>query len=124
MKFTIATVLVLFATAAYAVDFAAPIMALDGMTPLREQGDKGKILTLGDVAETALLSTFPDEQSLKGEDKIKRYSIARKIEDQRKDPTLTADDIALIKSLIAKAYNPLVTGNSWKLLDPASVPEK
>lgn len=124
MKLATTIAFVLFATAAHAVDFAAPIMQLDGVTPLREQGDKGKILTLGDVAETALLSTFPDEQNLKADDKIKRFTIAKKIEDQRKDPTLTADDIALIKSLIAKAYNPLVTGNSWKLLDPASVPEK
>ena len=107
---------------AYAVDFASPIMLLDGTTPLRDQGDKGKIVTLGDVAETALLSSFQDEQNLKGEDKVKRFSIARKIEDQRKDPVLTAEDIALIKNLVAKAYNPLVTGQAWKLLDPASVP--
>jgi hypothetical protein len=107
---------------AWAVDFAAPIMLLDGTTPLRDQGDRGKIVTLGDVAENALLSTFQDETSLKGEDKIKRFTIARKIEAQRKDPTLTADDIALIKTLIAKAYNPLITGQAWRLLDPASVP--
>lgn len=39
------------------------------------------------------------------------------------DPTLTADEITLIKKLVAKAYNPLVVGRTWELLDPASVPK-
>jgi hypothetical protein len=120
--FAVLTLIVLLAPAAQAVDFAAPITLIDGTTPLRDQGDKGKIVTLGDVAQTALLSTFQDEPNLKGEDKIKRFSLATKIEGQRKDPVLTADDIALIKTLIGKAYNPLITGQAWKLLDPASVP--
>jgi hypothetical protein len=118
----VAIALASISSTAYAIDFATPITQIDGTTPLRSEGDKGKIITLGDVAENALLGSFPDEQNLKGEDKIKRYAIARKIEDQRKDPVLTADEIALIKTLIAKAYNPLVTGHAWKLLDPASVP--
>lgn len=121
MKIAVVAVL-LITSPAYAVDFSTPITQIDGTTPMRDQGDKGKIVTLGDVAQNALLGSFPDEQNLKGEDKIKRYTIARKIEDQRKDPPLTADEITLIKTLIAKAYNPLVTGHAWKLLDPASVP--
>jgi len=34
---------------------------------------------------------------------------------------LTAQDIALLKNLIAKVYDPLVVGQAWAILDPASV---
>lgn len=108
----------LTAVPALAVDFSKPITQIDGTTPLRD--DKQAIYSLGDVAETALLTSYQDEGNLDGVEKNKRFWIAKKIHDQRKDPVLTADEIALIKKLIAKAYNPLVTGQAWTLLDPAS----
>jgi hypothetical protein len=108
------------ATPALAVDFAAPINNLDG-TPM--QKDDKTVLTLDDVASIALLSSYQDEPNLEGVEKNKRFWLAKKIHDQRKDPVLTADEIALIKRLIAKAYNPLVVGQAWTILDPASVPK-
>lgn len=107
-------------TPALAVDFAAPINNLDG-TPMRKE-DK-TVLTLDDVASTALLSSYQDEPNLDGVEKNKRFWLAKKIHDKSKDPVLTADEIALIKRLIAKAYNPLVVGRAWGLLDPASSPQ-
>ena len=108
------------ATPALAVDFAAPINNLDG-TAMRK--DDKTVLTLEEVASTALLSSYQDESNLDGVEKNKRFWLAKKIHDQRKDPVLTADEIALIKRLIAKAYNPLVVGQAWTILDPASVPK-
>ncbi|MFZ1006852.1 MAG: hypothetical protein WAN65_08455 [Candidatus Sulfotelmatobacter sp.] len=114
---------VLIATPAFAIDFASPIKNLDG-TPLHKSGgNDGPILTLGDVAETALVSDYRDEPNLDGAEKVKRFSIAKRIEDKRDNPTISVEDIALIKKLIAKAYNPLVTGQSWSLLDPAAAPK-
>ena len=107
-------------TPALAVDFAAPINNLDG-TPMRK--DDKTVLTLDEVASTALLSSYQDESNLDGVEKNKRFWLAKKIHDQRKDPVLTADEITLIKRLIAKAYNPLVVGQAWTILDPASVPK-
>ena len=121
MKKIILAALVLVASggSALAVDFASPMNMIDGKTPMRNE-DKS-IVTLGEVSENALLATFPDEQSLAGEEKMKRFALARKIHEQRKDPVLTAEDIALLKKLIGKAYNALVVGQAYGLLDPASV---
>ena len=78
---------------ALAVDFASPMNMIDGKTPMRNE-DKS-IVTLGDVSENALLASFPDEQSLAGEEKMKRFALARKIHEQRKDPVLTAEEVAV-----------------------------
>ena len=99
------------ATPALAVDFATSIKAIDG-TDMRKE-DKN-ILTLNDVTQNALLASYQDEQNLSGEEKVKRWVLATKIDRQRKDPVLTVDDIA---------YNPLIVGQSWELLDPASIPK-
>ena len=80
------------------------------------------LLTLAVIAENALLQAYSDEQNLSGEEKIKRYALARKIADNPKTD-LSAEEIALLKKLIAKSYNPLITGQSWHMLDPASVPK-
>lgn len=112
----------LFLTAALAIpalaaDFAKPITNLDG-TVMRDQ-DKN-IINLGTVAENALLANYPDEANLPGEEKMRRFTLARKIHDQRKDPALSAEEVALVKKLIAKAYSPLITGEAWQMLDPAA----
>ena len=124
MKTYLKTVLVAaaiaFSAPAVAADFAATINNLDG-TPMRK--DDKTVLTLGEVATTALLSAYQDEPNVDGIEKNKRFWLAKKIHDQRKDPVLTVDEIAMIKKLIAKAYNPLVVGQSWTLLDPASAPK-
>lgn len=109
-----------FAVPALAVDFGSPIKQLDGSVM---RTDDKQVLTLDTVVENALLASYPDEQTLSGEEKVKRFKLAVRIHDQRKDPTLTADETALIKKLVAKAYNPLVVGQAWTLLDPASVPK-
>lgn len=120
LKIIVAAAAIAVAAPALAVDFGATINGLDGK-PM--QKDDKTTLSLEEVATTALLSSYPDEQNLDGVEKNKRFWLAKKIHDQRKDPVLTADEIALIKRLIAKAYNPLVVGQAWTILDPASVPK-
>lgn len=112
--------MVMIVLPANAIDFASPIKTVNGEEMRKE--DKN-ILTLNDVVQNALLASYPDEQNLAGDEKVKRWSLAMKIDRQRKDPTLTADEIALIKKLVGKAYGPLIVGQAWTMLDPASVPK-
>lgn len=150
---TIAVTVALTATPALAttIDFSAPITQLDGkpFTKIGELSDvekkvvgelaaKGYTIgepdpsTLGLVAKNALLATYQDEPTLSGDDKVKRYGLALKIQDATGDKAglfhgqldLKAGEIELLKKLIAKSYNPLVAGQAWKILDPASMPKE
>ena len=96
---------------------------LDGTVMRIGDAEKGKSLTLADVAENALLSDYRDEQNLDGVEKLKRWTLAKKIEDTKSSVTLNADEIALIKKLVGKAYNPLVYGEMVQAIDPASLPK-
>ena len=78
----------------------------------------GPVATLGAVSVNALVATYQDEQRLSGEDKVKRWELAMRI---KKLPSgaadLTAEEVALIKSLIAKAYGPIIVGQAWAMLE-------
>ena len=120
--YAIAAALLAISLPAHAADFTAPIMQIDGSKPMHETTDeKSPVLTLATVAENALLASYQDEANLSGDEKIKRFLIAEKIAKDPKDPKLGLDELALIKKLVAKAYNPLITGDMWKALDPGSV---
>ena len=120
--FTISTLALIAMTAsAYAVDFSKPILDLKGAVVVscpREKPDCGAVLTLADVAQTALQASFQDEQSLPATDKIKRFELALRIEQTKVDPKLSVEELALIKQLVAKAFPPLTVGRAYELLDP------
>lgn len=106
-----------FSAPALAADFSTVITDLNGK-PLTGQSE-GKTLTLGEVCANALLAQFPDETNLPGADKVKRFDLAMKVS-TAKNVTLSAEDTALLKTVIAKGFGPLVVGRSWALLDPPS----
>ena len=132
------------------IDFLTPITQLDGkpFTKIGELSEAerkvvGDLIargytvgepepsTLGLVAKNAVLATYQDEPTLSGDEKAKRYALALKIQDAVGDKAgmfhgqldLKAGEIELLKKLIAKSYNPLVVGQTWKILDPASMKE-
>lgn len=105
---------------AVAIDFKTPIRALDG-TPLAASEKDATPVTLGQVAETALITPPPGEQ-LSAEEKTRRYAIAVKIHAGR-DP-LTVEEIATVKRAVGQLYGPLVVGRAWEMLDPATSPTK
>ena len=119
-QIALAAILAFTISPALAVDFDTQLSGIDGKPMIKE--DKTPI-TLNEVTQNALLMSYPDEAGLSGEEKVKRWVLATKIGHQPRDPVLTADEIALVKKLIGKAYNPLVVGQAWSLLDPASVPK-
>jgi hypothetical protein len=109
-------------TSAGAIDFNQTFAQLDG-SPILGSDGKPSDAKLYIVAENALLASYEDEKALSGEEKLKRYMLAQKIEidarNSKPDTELTADEIALLKRLVAKAYGPLIVGQAWKMIDPA-----
>ena len=91
----------------YLVDFNGVIL----------KTDKQQSLTLRIATVNALLAQFADEVSLSGEEKMVRFELALKINSELDPVTITAEEIALIKKLIAKAYATLIVGQAWKLLE-------
>ena len=63
------------------------------------------------------LPTFPDEQSLGGEEKFRRAKLAFDLKGN-KVGTLKTEDIVLLKKLVAKLYGPVVVYRVWQMLDP------
>lgn len=94
-------------------NFTAPIKNLDGK-PLKE-GDRE--VTIGSIAVNALLTPYEDERNLSGDDKVKRFRLAQSIHDADGEIEVTVEQVALLKSLIAKAYSPLIVGQAWAILE-------
>lgn len=83
-------------------------------------GDPISDLTAKKIMVDALLVTLEEDARLTGEQKIKNFTLAQRVSCGG-EVELIAEDIALIKSRVARAFNTLVTGRVWELLDPASV---
>lgn len=74
-------------------------------------------LTLGAVATNALLMPYEDERNLSGDEKVKRFKLAQRIHDAAGEVDISAEEITLLKSLIAKAYTALVVGQAYAILE-------
>lgn len=94
------------------VDFETRLVDLSG-TAINDS--EGKPAALRGVVIDALLAQFKDEPNLSGEEKVKRFILAEKI--FRGETEVSAEDVSLIKKLIGKAYNPLIVGQAWQILE-------
>ena len=95
------------------IDFSAVIKDLDG-DPVK---DGEKDATLGRVACTALLASYADEQNLAAEDKVRRFRLAE-IAAKGGEREVKVEDVALIKTLIGKAFAPLVVARAYDIIEP------
>jgi hypothetical protein len=102
------------------VDFSTVMTDMDGQPLPTSQTDKTPV-TLGTVADTALLNSFPDEKDISGDEKVHRFTLAVMVKSGKVE--LTAENITLIKTVIAKAYGPLIVGRAWAILDPKPAEE-
>ena len=93
------------------IDTTTVIRNLDGAPVPSADGD----LTLGTVLCDALL-TLGKADDATGMEKVRRYRLAQAIHDG--SPTLTAEDVVLLKDLVGAHYIPLVVGQVWDILDP------
>ena len=80
-------------------------------------------LTLGRAAAHALFGSYPDERSLSGDDKWARGLLAGRIRDAKK-AELSAEEVTLLKKLIAEMYGPVVIVQAFPALDPNALPPK
>lgn len=107
---------------AWAVDFSQKIVSADGVPVCTieikptEVCPSDKHFTLALAARNALYSQFEDEKSLSGEDKYRRAQIAHEI-GKGGEVKLKAEDVALLKKLIGKAYGPLLVLQAWNMLE-------
>lgn len=100
------------------VDFTAAIRDLDG----EQINENGKPITLGTLSINALLATLPDARAqpeqMDGTEKVRLATLAQAIHLTPKIIDLEAEQIALLKERIGRAYQPLAVKQAWDLLDP------
>ena len=97
------------------IDFSAVIKNLEGDAV--KDGEKDA--TLGRVACTALLASYADEQNLPAEDKVKRFRLAE-VAARGGKQEMKIDDVALVKTLIGKAFAPLIVARAYDIIEPAA----
>ena len=117
MKSVLFAAMLVLSSPVFAADFSAKMTDLEGK-PIEDGSPEKGAFTLGQAAIRALTSPYPDEQNLAAEEKFKRAELAERI---YKNPnlTLTAEETALVKKLIGKAYAPIIVLRAWPMLDPA-----
>lgn len=122
MRLVLLMPLLLIATPALAVDFGKTFMGDDGKPVCTIEMKDGadcpvdKIFTLRMAARNALHFTYKDE-TLTDEEKFKRGELAQSLVGAN-ELKLKAEDIVIIKKLIAKMYGPLIIFQAWNALDP------
>lgn len=95
------------------IDFSTVITDYEG-NPVK---DNDKEVTLRLLAVGALSAQFQDEQSLAPTDKFKRGDLAIKIYNSTSPLALKSEDITMLKTVIGKAYSPVVVYKTYQLLD-------
>ena len=88
--------------------------------PVKKSAEDSTSVDLRKVATEALLATFPDERSLSGEEKLKRWVLARKIRETEDPVTLTTEEVALVKKLIGLAYGTGIVGSAYSIIEEDS----
>lgn len=108
------------------VDFKRQILDLDNNPiPSQENKNGSATLILSVIAINALLSRFSDEKDITGQSMVDRFELALRIKNADVPGVeVQAEEISLIKNLIAKGHGPLVCGRAWKLLETPVAPTK
>lgn len=95
------------------IDFSTILYDFDGRPHKLPTGED---VTLSSVAVGALSTVFPDEVGLSGADKYKRYELALAI-NKKKLVELQVEDVTLIKTVIGKAYGPVIVGPAYDVIE-------
>lgn len=82
-------------------------------------GEEPKLLdlTVREVLVNSLLAEFPGEK-IDGEEKLKRYKLAIKIQEAKAEVDLSSEEIVKVKELVGKGWTPLISGQVWELIEP------
>lgn len=108
-------------------DKGNPIRDIQGFPLLRTKGS----FTLKLACERSLIDPPVDQKSgrpehVSGDEKLKRWELAKRIHDCNGLIDLKAEDITLLKNLIDKKYpsSPLIYGQACEILDPTEETRK
>ena len=96
------------------VIFERELKDLDGNDIPDQQG---KPTTLRNIATNSIVAMFQDEKNIGGEEKLKRWDLALKVKNTSDPVSLTVEELALVKNMVAKAYGTLIVGQAWKMLE-------
>lgn len=85
--------------------------------------DGDNAVTLRPVCVNALMATLETDKGMSGEDKVKIWCLAGRIQ---KEATLelVAEDVALLKKRIGAAYGPAIVGPAFMLLNGTGASKK
>ena len=101
-------------------DFTQPITNMNGEVlsetdkPVSEGGIPA---TFGSTCVTALIRTYPGDETVSGKVKVERFMLAQKINGAKLPVKITNEDVVMIKELCAKGYGTLVYGRIAELFD-------
>ena len=101
------------------LDVTQVLTGLDGEALM----ENDKPITLRPICINALMATMETDRGMSGEDKVKLWALAGKI--QKEDRlALVAEDVALLKKRIGASYGPAIVGPAFLLLNgtPATPP--
>jgi hypothetical protein len=101
-------------------DFSIVLVGLDGASFVDV---KGEPLTLGVLSSHVLGVKYQGEENLSGDEQYKRFLLSERVY-QGGSQEVSAEDVALLKHLIAKACEPRLLGPAYRSLeqDPAEAP--
>lgn len=117
------------------IDFSQKIKTLSGeelpsgpdVVDPKDEKKKKKAppLNLEDVCTNALLGSFKDEEGkVDGVEKLKRYRFADRLYGAKEPISLDSGEIELLKTLVAKSYSVLVSGQAWEMLESGEAEPK
>lgn len=101
------------------VDFSQPICDLSGQ-PVHPDPKSEAVMTLASVAVNSILMPRQSDANLSGEDKVKRFKLAKRIHDANEPLEINIEEAALLKSLIADSHTTLVASQALLAIDSAS----
>lgn len=99
------------------INVETPIADMDGKPIVVADA----VLTLRKICVDALLAQHPSEQPPRAEpdgtEKLRRFLLAKRISETA-NVEMTVEEVSLVKKLVGMAFNPLVSGQAWLMLDP------
>ena len=101
------------------VAFSKAICDLAG-NPVKPDPNSDSVMRLSSVAVNGILMPRQSDANLSGEDKVKRFKLAKRIHDASEPLDISVEDAALLKALIADSHTTLVASQALLLIDPTA----
>ena len=96
------------------IDFGKVLTDFEGQPIKESPRPDSKEVTLKTVCINALLGNGPDEK-IDGTEKLRRYQLANKIHCGTQE--ISIEEAKTIKELVGKAYNTIVVGQVFEILE-------